>query len=136
MIMIFVFGTLKRGFPLHSPALDGARYLGVSRTVERWPMLVAGKWFAPMMLPQQGRGVRVEGELYAVTRPQLDAIDRIESVGKPGNLRRSIVVGPKNGGLRTKAFVYMNSAALALPAHSALLSEYRDTRFIPPWRRS
>jgi gamma-glutamylaminecyclotransferase len=64
---LFVFGTLKRGFPL-APALDGARYLGAFRTVERYPMLVAGEWFAPMLLPQPGRGEHVAGELYEVTR--------------------------------------------------------------------
>lgn len=50
MHRLFVFGTLKRGFPLHERALAGATWLGRGITVEAYPMFVAGRWFAPMML--------------------------------------------------------------------------------------
>ena len=46
---LFVFGTLKKGFPLHAPTLDGAVYLGDYRTVLPYRMLIAGPWFAPML---------------------------------------------------------------------------------------
>jgi gamma-glutamylaminecyclotransferase len=38
---IFAFGTLK-GFPLHAHGLNDAVFLGNYRTVERFPMLIAG----------------------------------------------------------------------------------------------
>jgi gamma-glutamylaminecyclotransferase len=117
-------------------ALDGARYLGAFRTVERYPMLVAGEWFAPMMLPQPRRGERVAGELYEVTDADLAMIDRIESIGVPGHLRQMITVEKLDGTAWTEAFVYMKSPELAVPAHSGLLADYQDRRFVPPNERT
>ena len=50
MPYVFVFGTLKHGFPLHEEGLSGAEFLGRCRTVQRYPMLIAGPRFAPMIL--------------------------------------------------------------------------------------
>jgi gamma-glutamylaminecyclotransferase len=136
MIRLFVFGTLKRGFPFHSACLDGAKYLGACRTVRAYPMFIAGPWFAPMMLDKPGDGLHVSGELYAIDPPQLAAIDAVESVGKPGNFRISIEVEPLEGDGSCQAFAYVKSAELARPVHSALLADYQDRRFIPPWNRA
>ena len=132
---LFVFGTLKKGFALHTPALDGACYVGAYRTVMPYRMVIAGPWFAPMMLPEPGAGHRVKGELYHVNAPYLERIDAVESVGVPGNLRIEIEVEPVEGGASVRAFAYAKSAALATPAHSGFLEEYQDRRFVPPWRR-
>ena len=43
MNKVFVFGTLKKGIPLHEEGLQGATYLGPYRTVEKYPMVVAGR---------------------------------------------------------------------------------------------
>ena len=59
MIPLFVYGTLKRGFPLHETGLSGARCLGPYRTVSKYPLYVAGPWFTPMMLDEPGTGMRV-----------------------------------------------------------------------------
>lgn len=69
MERVFVFGTLKKGFPLHERGMHGARYLGAYRTVQRFPMLIAGPWFAPMMLDAPGLGLHVSGELMK-SKPQ------------------------------------------------------------------
>ncbi|WP_234828041.1 gamma-glutamylcyclotransferase family protein [Sinorhizobium fredii] len=76
---VFIFGTLKKGFPLHRRGLAHAAYLGPYRTAANYPMLVAGPWFAPMMFHEPGSGLRVSGELYAIdpaltTRPH--GVDR------------------------------------------------------------
>lgn len=42
MHKLFIFGTLKQGFPLHEQGMRDAKYLGAYRTVERYPMFVAG----------------------------------------------------------------------------------------------
>jgi gamma-glutamylaminecyclotransferase len=34
---VFVFGTLKRGFPLHDQGLSGAKFLGGYKTRKRYP---------------------------------------------------------------------------------------------------
>ena len=79
MTRVAAFGTLKRGFPLHEEGLAGARFLGDCRTVERFPMLVAGPWFAPMILNRRGSGCRIEGELYAIADTQLALLDALST---------------------------------------------------------
>jgi len=135
MHKLFVFGTLKQGFPLHEQGIRGAEYLGAYRTVERYPMLVAGRWFAPMMLNQPGVGLMVKGELYEVDDARLAAIDLLESIGKPGNLRVSVEVKRIGGDEACSAFVYAKSPELATPAHTGYLDDYQDRRFIPPSHR-
>jgi gamma-glutamylaminecyclotransferase len=131
---ILALGTLKRGFPLHH-GLVGAGFRGEYRTVERFPMLIAGPWFAPMIFNEPGVGHRLTGELYEVDEACLARLDAMESVGQPGNLRILIDVAPLHGGASTRAYAYMKSRALADPIHSEYLSSYQDRRFIPPERR-
>jgi gamma-glutamylaminecyclotransferase len=127
--------TLKRGFSLHH-GLSGCGFLGEYRTVERFPMVIAGPWFAPMMFNEPGVGHQVLGELYDVDEPGLVRIDSMESIGQPGNLRVLIDVSPTNESTSSRAFAYMKSRALADPIHSEYLSSYQDHRFIPPERHS
>jgi gamma-glutamylaminecyclotransferase len=133
---LFVFGTVKKGFALHAPTLDGALYIGNYRTVLPYPMLIAGPWFAPMMLLEPGAGHRVRGELYHVDEAHLRRIDAVESVGIPGNHRIEIEVEPLDGGRPVLAFAYAKSAELATPMHSEFLEDYQDRRFVPPWYRT
>lgn len=132
---VFVFGTLKKGFALHDRGLRGARCLGPCRMVERFPLLIAGPWFAPIMLDRPGTGHNVKGELYEVDAARLALLDRLESVGAPGNFRRLVEVAPIEGGAACPAQAYMKSASLATPVHSEYLEDYQDRRFIPPERR-
>jgi gamma-glutamylaminecyclotransferase len=132
---VFVFGTLKRGFPLHERGLSGATFLGDYRTRERFPMLIAGPRFAPMMLNEPGLGCHVLGELYEVDERTMADLDQLESVGQPGNLRVPIEVEPAGGGPALSAFAYMKARSLAEPAHSGHLELYDDWRFIAPDRR-
>jgi gamma-glutamylaminecyclotransferase len=136
MKRLFVFGTLKAGFPLHSRALSNAAYKGSYKTTERFPMFVAGNWFAPMMMNEPGTGHHVFGELYDVEDWRLNLIDEMESIGRPGNLRVTISVEPISGGISRLAMVYMKSRELAVPVHTQCLKEYCDRRFVPPARRA
>lgn len=133
---LFVFGTLKRGFPLHDPGLRGAQFVGLYRTQERFPLAIAGPWFAPMMFDEPGNGHKVRGELYRVHPCQLVALDQMESIGKPGNLRLKIAVEPVAQGNPVQAFVYMKTRDVAGGVyHSGLLESYEDNRFIVPAAR-
>src|SRR5436309_5661859 len=125
MVRVFVFGTLKRGFPLHH-GLAGAAFLGACRTVQRFPMFVAGPWFAPMMMNEPGVGQRVVGELYEIDAAGLARIDAMESIGQPGNFRIPVDVEPVDGGAPCAAFAYMKSRALADPIHTDFLESYQD----------
>ena len=75
---VIAFGTLKRSFPLHYGLTD-APFLGEYRTLECYPMLVAGPWFAPMIFNEPGVGHRLLGELYEVDDASLARLDRMES---------------------------------------------------------
>jgi gamma-glutamylaminecyclotransferase len=131
---LFAFGTLKRGFPLHEEGgLGGARFLGTGRTTERFPMVIAGPWFAPMMLHRPGEGHRVWGELYKIDEERLATLDVLESIGKPGNLRLEIAIDHATG--RSTAYAYFKASELAVPLHSGYLERYEDRRFIPSFAR-
>jgi gamma-glutamylaminecyclotransferase len=132
---VFAFGTLKRGFPLHEAGIADALYLGECMTAEPYPMMIAGPWFAPMMLNEPGNGYRVRGELYEVSDECLARLDKLESAGTPGNYRILIAVASLAGGPPQSAFAYMKARQLAVPVHSELLELYDDRRFIPPSRR-
>lgn len=127
---LFVVGTLKEGFPLHEEGLDGLPKLGDGHTIKRYPLLIAGPWFAPMLLNEPGRGLRVQGELYEIDDERLAHVDRLESVPLPGNLRVSVDV-ERDDGHRCTAIAYMKARDLARPVHSACLARYEDRRFVP-----
>jgi RNA polymerase sigma-70 factor (ECF subfamily) len=69
---LFVFGTLKRGFPLHRLALKDARFIGRYKTAARYPMVIAGDRFAPIMFDEPGKGHHVEGAIRGFYGPAPD----------------------------------------------------------------
>ena len=134
---IFAIGTLKAGFPFHERGgLATARFLGAYRSIKPYPLVIAGRWYAPMIFDEPGIGRRITGELYEVSAECLAHLDRLESIDVPGNFRRVIEVELVNGGGATTAFAFMKARALAEPLHSGYLENYRDRRFIPPEARS
>ncbi|MBB5577966.1 MULTISPECIES: gamma-glutamylcyclotransferase family protein [Rhizobium] len=135
VIRLFAFGTLKKGFALHERGLDRADYRGLFKTRKPYPMLIAGRWFAPMMFDEPGNGTAVKGELYEVHDRTLRNLDLLESIGKPGHFRGLIELEPVAGGNPCIAFAYFKSRSLAKPVHSGYLSMYNDRRFIPPEQR-
>lgn len=136
MHRVFVFGTLKRGFPNHDPAMRGATYLGEFRTVAPYPLLIAGRWFSPVMLPESGVGHRVTGELYAVDGDKLAELDRVESTHLPDGYRRhAIAVECSETAAIVEAQVYMKERRLVRIVHSGYLDHYADNRYVPSARR-
>jgi gamma-glutamylaminecyclotransferase len=135
MHLVFACGTLKKGFPLHEVGLGGSRCLGALRTVERYPLVVAGPWFAPMLLYEPGLGRQVIGELYQVDDHRLSLLDKLESIGKPGNDRFTIMVESTAQPVIRSAYAYFKSRDLAVPLHTGFLADYQDRRFIPPDQR-
>ena len=135
MHRVFVFGTLKEGFPLHHQGLGDTPKRFDCHTVERYPMFIAGAWYAPMMMNEPGSGRQVRGELYEVDDAGLARLDAVESVGKPGNWRIVIDVEALDGSARCPAFAYVKSRVFAIPIHSDWLDVYDDDRFVPFDRR-
>ncbi|XP_077235093.1 AIG2-like (avirulence induced gene) family protein [Tasmannia lanceolata] len=84
--VIFTYGTLKHGFSNHSLIQEMVRtgdavYLGVYRTVEKYPM-VCGPYRVPFLLNLPGSGERVWGELYEVSVYGVGRMDELEGTSR------------------------------------------------------
>ena len=60
MVLVFVYGTLKVGFPNHFLLQDqnngNATFLSTGTTTERFPLIVATQFAIPMLLNKPGTG--------------------------------------------------------------------------------
>jgi gamma-glutamylaminecyclotransferase len=132
---VFIYGTLKRGFPLFDKGLVGARYLGDVETVERYPLYIAGSSYGPMMLDRAGEGLHIRGELFEVEEDRLQVLDELEDVDDKTSFRSTVEVAPVGGGISTSAIGFMKTERWLDPLHSGYLPDYQDRRFVPPWER-
>lgn len=84
MTHIFVYGTLKKGQPNYFRMLDksngAADFLGYAHTVEKYPLVIAGKYSIPFLLNIPGEGQQVKGEVYSVNSKMLEFLDMFESI--------------------------------------------------------
>ena len=132
MHKIFIYGTLKHGFPNHNGYLDKECYLGNYRTVECYPLVIANKWFAPVLLREPGQGKQVLGELYRVDDGKLAELDRLERTDhSKGYQRISIEIQNVANEKLTYAFTYMKERIHVKNISSENLAEYTDRRYIP-----
>lgn len=91
MARVFVYGTLKRGQPNHGVLRDRANgcaaFRGRGRTLEPYPLVIAGEHNIPWLLNLPGQGRRVLGEIYAVDERMLSFLDEFE--GCPNMYQRT-----------------------------------------------
>lgn len=83
--LIFVYGTLKEGFPnfFRNP---GQRVGGLYRTVQPYPFYVVklhNEDRAPWLMNSPGQGHPVAGQVFEVDADTLQAMDVFEEVGLP-----------------------------------------------------
>ena len=130
---VFVYGTLKRGFPYHDMGLAGQRFVARCRTCEPYPLVVADRWYLPILIAEPGVGQCVIGELYAVDRPTLAKLDRLEGTGLKRGYRRTVIaVQPLDRDTAWDAWAYVKDRALVRTIHDGPLAEYRlDSRYVP-----
>ncbi|KAL5258159.1 hypothetical protein ACHWQZ_G012947 [Mnemiopsis leidyi] len=76
-IFVFVYGTLKRGFP-NNHFLSGAEFVGNALTIEKYPLVIASRCNIPYLLGAKSQGHRVAGEVFKVTESQLQTLDFLE----------------------------------------------------------
>lgn len=85
--LVFVYGTLKRGYHNHHLMQQiGAEFVCAGRTIERFPLVVHG---LPYLLDLPETGHQVEGEIYRVSREGFVALDHLE--GHPDWYRRRLI---------------------------------------------
>ena len=131
---VFVYGTLKRGFPNYSIGMPGARFVGRYRSVETLPLVVGGAWYTPYLIDEPGTGHRVFGEIFNVTSAHLSRLDSFESTHLPnGYKRREIQVTTESGGDIRSAWAYLKDRASIEGIHCDPMPEYLlDRRYVEP----
>lgn len=88
--LIFVYGSLKRGFQLHH-LLKNQVFWGAASTLPYFRLFDIGSY--PGLI-QAAPGVSVQGELFEVTSDCLQRLDDAEGVGEGLYARRPIVLQP------------------------------------------
>ncbi|XP_051558165.1 gamma-glutamylaminecyclotransferase C-like [Myxocyprinus asiaticus] len=93
MTQVFVYGTLKSGQPNYYRMLDAAngkaKFLGRSRTVDSYPLVIATQYNIPFLLNVPGKGHCVRGEIYSVDEKMLKFLDWFECC--PHQYQRTLV---------------------------------------------
>lgn len=89
--LVFVYGTLKKGFPNHNNYMGSAKRLGKYQTIEKYPLVLCGARYVPCMINSPGKGHHVEGELYEVDDECLNRIDALEGIQDSDGYRRAVI---------------------------------------------
>lgn len=84
---VFVFGTLKQGFP-NFATNRGRQLPGRFVTRERWPLYLVGERHSPWMVDQPGQGEQVAGQVFEVDDAVLAAMDALERIAEVDGYRR------------------------------------------------
>ena len=123
--LVFVFGTLKQGFP-NFAINQGQRVGTVCRTLQPHPLYLLGPRHVPWMIDAPGSGEQVAGELYAVDTAALAAMDALEGVGRPDGYHRKALQVRGADAAVALAQVYMKRADQLVHADVRLgpLAEY------------
>ncbi|MEQ9411068.1 MAG: gamma-glutamylcyclotransferase family protein [Fuerstiella sp.] len=75
--LLFVYGSLKRGFALHDHLRDQI-FLGETSTQPTYRLFDCGPY--PAMVKVAANGVRVKGEVFQVSHHCLTQLDEVEGV--------------------------------------------------------
>ena len=128
MTQIFVYGTLKKGQPNYSRMLDPvngkASFCGRASTIDKFPLVIAGKYNIPFLLNIPGEGQNVQGEVYSVGDQMLAFLDRFESI--PHMYQRTLV--------KLKVEEWVDGAGCAqTPGSTMEAFVYSTTTYQPEW---
>jgi gamma-glutamylaminecyclotransferase len=127
MLPLFVYGSLKEGFP-NFRVNRGRRLPGEYRTATPYPLMLLDG-VLPCLFARPGEGLVVVGQLFEVDAAALAAMDALERVGEPGGYER-LVIGVQRADVLAaepvEAFVYVGGEALVARAgaHVGPLAEY------------
>jgi gamma-glutamylaminecyclotransferase len=90
MHLVFVFGTLKEGFP-NFATNRGTRVAGSFKTCAAYPLYLVGVRHSPWLVNSPGTGLRVSGQVFRVDDETLAAMDRLERVSETDGYRRQVL---------------------------------------------
>ena len=123
---IFVYGTLREGYPNHHHNV-GERKAGTFRTVEQFPLVLNGRRNSPCLIYSPGQGYCVRGEVYRVDDEGLILMDTLERIATAdGYQRRQIKITSETqlppGEITV--FAYLKPADSVRDIHQGPLQEY------------
>ena len=87
MELIFVFGTLKEGYPNYHSNF-GSRVEGDYFTLDRYPLYLVGERYSPWLINESGSGEFVQGQVFSVDRDALGIMDKLERIMEPDGYQR------------------------------------------------
>ena len=119
--LLFVYGSLKKGFDNHSLLSKYAKRLGKAYTIKKFAMFEDSFGNYPYIIDTPVS--RIKGELYQITRAELmQKIDEFEGV--PDYYERKRIEVKSHHGVK-RAFVYMRPDAV-LPTDQKPLQEWTN----------
>lgn len=137
--IVFVYGTLKRGYPNDHVGMPRATFIGEYQTVERYPLVIGGPYFTPYLISETGNGFQVTGEAYEVDDTVLAELDVLESTHLPNGYRRHKIaveaLSPKLQPLG-RAWTYLRDRGHIDGIHEGPMRTYPiDPRYVPGPKR-
>ena len=134
---VFVYGTLKRGFPNYHAIAEHVSFVGRFRTIEAYPLVVGGRWFSPNLINEPSQGHRVLGEVFETNAQGLEFLDQLEGTHHPRGYRRiSVVVEELYSGARIDVWTYFKNRKDLDDICSEPMGEYQlDPQYVIPSQR-
>ncbi|WP_192035021.1 gamma-glutamylcyclotransferase family protein [Halomonas sp. YLGW01] len=126
--LMFVYGTLKRGFVNHAAHLAKAEFVDRGTTCDAYPLVLHGEDYRPVLVEVKGRGHRVTGELYRVDERTLDALDHLQRINDHDGYRRRRLAISDSQGNTCGAWVYMKPCAWVEDVRSDPMACFDDDR--------
>jgi gamma-glutamylaminecyclotransferase len=106
MFNIFVYGTLKEGFPNYKTN-KGRRINGHFVTINRYPLYLIGERFSPWLILKEGEGHNVRGQVFSLSVDALYEMDKLERISEPDGYRRvKLTVVSETTGEEQVVFAY------------------------------
>ncbi|MGO3344720.1 MAG: gamma-glutamylcyclotransferase family protein [Marinomonas sp.] len=123
MQSVFVFGTLKEGFP-NFDRNKGERVSGVFTTVESYLLLLVGERYSPWLMLSAGEGHPVVGQVFCVDDAALAEMDELERITQSDGYRRiEVEVVNLISGLKQMVWAYGKTPENLLTADIRMVLE-------------
>ncbi|BFM47969.1 gamma-glutamylcyclotransferase family protein [Marinomonas sp. THO17] len=90
MVRVFVYGTLKEGFP-NFHLNHGKRLDGDFVTQQSFPLYLIGERHSPWLMLSAGLGHPIKGQVFSVSDEILAAMDKLERCDQANGYKRVTV---------------------------------------------
>ena len=107
-MLIFVYGTLKRGEANHG-FMGGQRFVGEAVTMPLFRLYDLGGY--PGMIANSEGGTAIQGELWEVDAGCLERLDELEDIAGGEYVREGLPLAPPHADLPVQGYRYLRSVA-------------------------